>query len=176
VYKYVVVHILLISWKIRDIFTYSYFAWRGAHWNLTAKNTTVQDTYKCRTRLDIKDCNRLLSSKVRNFLLTLQSVSTRPLSDPSQHIPSRYGWKWPLAKSRRYRCWITAVCEQQEKPHPTPRVNYSWPTKSPLVPLNLGEFIDTTDAKQALVVETLIVIYVLTRKRHTKGTAHGVWA
>jgi len=154
------VHILLISWKILVLYTYSYFACRGAHWNLTDKNTIVQDTYKCRTRQDINDCNRLLSSKVRNCLLTLKSVSTRPLSDHSQHFPSRHGWKWPSATSRRYRCWITAVCEQQEKPHPTPRVNYNWPTKSPLVLPNLGEFIDTTDAKQALVVETLTVIFL----------------
>ena len=167
---------LLISWKIRVIFTYSYFSCRGAHWNLTDKNTTVQDTYKRRTRQGIKDYNRLRSSKVRNCLLTLNSVSTRPLSDRSQHIPSPYGWKWRSATSRRYRCWTTAVCEQQEKPHLTPCANYSWPTKPPLVLPNLGEFIDTTEAKQALVVETLTVIfYVRTRKRNTKAKAYGAW-
>ena len=65
---------------------------------------------------------------------------------------------------------------KQEKPHPTPRAKYGWPRKPPLVLPNLGEFIDTTDAKQALVVETLTVIfYVRTRKRHTKGKTHGAW-
>lgn len=157
--------------KNRIIFTY--FSSRDAQWNLTDKNTTVQDTYKCRTGRDIKDYNRLLSSKARNCLLTLKSLSTRPLSDHSRRIPVRYGWKWPSATSRRYRCWITAVCEQQEKPHPTLRANYSWFTKLPLVLPNLGEFIDTTDTKQVLVVETLMVIYVRTTKRHIKGKAYG---
>lgn len=60
-------------------------------------------------------------------------------------------------------------------PLPPPEHNYSWPTKPPLVLPNLGEFIDTTDAKQALVVETFTVIYVRTRKLHTKGKANGAW-
>jgi len=65
------------------------------------------------------------------------------------------------------------VCEQQEKPHPTRRANYSWPIKPPLVLPNLDEFIDTTGAKQALVVEILTVIYFRTRKRHTIGVGAG---